>query len=358
MKTYCKRLDIGREFVAEAYVRWRASQAGKKNEWRVSREHGGADALIDEIAAEIHGRCLTFAPIRYEERFEGTGGKLRRIGIECVKQQVVEHVVMLAIEPLWKAKLGAYQTAGVRGRGQVCASRAIRRWCDKMPRGYYVKADIRKCYESTSHEVVRGYYAKHIRSADVLYCVDALLATVDGGCGLNLGGAFSLVTMTLLLADAYHYVEGLGRRRRGKWVPLAVHQLWFMDDILLMGGRKADVRSAARKLEAFLAERYGLHLKPWKVCRIDAEPIDMCGFVNSPRKTGVRGRIFVRAGRAFRRFGRHPCVTLARRAVSYWGFLAHADTWRWAVKTNAHAVRHRASRLISSTERLEHTYAC
>lgn len=85
MKTYCKHMVIDREHVTEAYELWRVSDAGKKNEWRVAVEHGGKDALIDEIVKEVAARGLTFRPIERYPRREPTNGKIRIIGVESVK---------------------------------------------------------------------------------------------------------------------------------------------------------------------------------------------------------------------------------------------------------------------------------
>lgn len=140
MKSYCKGLVIDREHVARAYELWSKAQAGHKNAWRVPKEHGSASALIDEIAEEVAERRLTFRPIhRYEHR-EPTNGKVRTIGVESVKQQVVDYAVILAMQPLLDAKLGYWQVAGVPGKGQSACRRAMRKWVREG--GYHVKLDM------------------------------------------------------------------------------------------------------------------------------------------------------------------------------------------------------------------------
>ena len=119
MKSYCKSLVMSRALVAAAYEKWRHAQAGHKNAWRVDAEHGSADALIDEITREIAGRCLTRRPIHRYERIEPTNGKRRVIGVESVKQQVLDYAVIGAMEPFLSAKLGYWQVAGVPGKGQA-----------------------------------------------------------------------------------------------------------------------------------------------------------------------------------------------------------------------------------------------
>lgn len=323
MRSYCKGLVIDRALIARAYDAWSRARAGHKNAWRVAREHGSASALIDELADEIEGRRLSLRPIRRYTHKEPTNGKVRTIGVESVKQQVLDYAVVLAMEPLITAKVGFWQAAGVRGKGQKACRNAMRKWVNEG--GYHVKLDVRKCYPSISHDVVRRIVRKYVRSPDVLYAVDVILGTYDEG--LEIGSFFSLQMANLVLSFAYHHIESLGKRRRGRWVPLVSHQLWHMDDALLLGRDKRDLKRAVRSVERYLRDGFGLSLKPWKVARTsEVEPLDIGGFVVRERRCTLRASIFRRAKRCFARFGRHRSLRMAYRVVSYWGWLANSDS--------------------------------
>ena len=108
MKTYCRGLTIDRAIVEEAYREWLEAPAGKKNGWRVAREYGGADALIDEVADEIRGRRLSFRPIHRYDHVEHTNGKVRTIGVASIKQQLVDYVVVHCCEEFLSARAGHY----------------------------------------------------------------------------------------------------------------------------------------------------------------------------------------------------------------------------------------------------------
>lgn len=346
MKTYCRGLVVDEATVMRALEEWEGTRAGRKNAWRVPREHGSREALVHEVFEEVRGRRLKFRPIRYGERMEG--GKVRRIGVESVKQQVAGQVLIMCARPLFEARVGRYQCAGVAGRGQTYAARAVRRWLDRGDCRYWSKSDLHKCYQSVRHDVAREWFARHVGSADLRYIVDALLDSY-GACGLNLGGHASLFIATLLLSDAYHFVEGLGRRRRGKWVPDARHQAWHLDDMVLMGSSKTGVARAMRSLECFMHDSLGLEMKPWKVCRAgEGEPVDLGGFVSRPGRTAVRAGTFLRLRRAFRRYSARPGSTrLAARVTSYWGYLRNSDSYLAARRMRAHELVARAGRTAS-----------
>lgn len=350
MRTYLRNYEIGEGDVWRALASWLSGESGRKNGHRIEEEHGGQAQLVSEICREIRGRCLSFRPIRRYRRVEPTNGKVRTIGVESVKQQVCDHLVCGLLAPLYDARLGFYQVASVPGKGQRLCRGALRRWV----RGarYHVKLDVRKCYPSTSCEVVMGLYERYVGSADVLYVISAILATYDG-C-LEIGSYFSLRTMHLVLSFGYHHVESLRKVRRGRSVPLVAHQIWHLDDVLLVGRDKRDLKRAARSLGRYLRDSFGLSIKPWKVARTsDAEPLDLGGWVVRDGRCTLRGGTFVRGRRAFSRFARAPSVRLARRCAAHWGWFRHGDCLRVRRRLGMDRTFAHARSVISRHDRLE-----
>ena len=348
MKTYCKGLVVDEALVTRAYEKWARSDAGRKNAWRIEGEHGSPEALAGEIVREIRHRNLALRPIhRYRYR-EPTNGKVRTIGVESVKQQVCDYVAVEALASLLAAKVGFWQVASVPGKGQGMAARTVRRWVQEG--GYHVHLDVRRCYPSIKTNAVMRVLDKYVRSPDALYLCGALLATYDGG--LEIGSYFSLRMAQLLLSFAYHEVEGMGKCRRGAWRPLVAHQLWYADDVFLFGKDKRDLRMAARKLAGYLHSRFDLAVKPWKVCKTgNVEPVDCVGYTVRPGRTTLRTSLFLRLRRAFSRFRRRPCLRLARRVASYWGWLKHSDSRGFVARNHVKRTMDKAKALLGAYER-------
>lgn len=361
-KTYLRRYEITLNDVLNAYIAWSQGESGKKNQNRVIEEYGSVNALVFEIYTEIKGRTLSFRPIHRYSRREPTNGKVRVIGVESVKQQVCDYLVVTLLEPLYKAKVGFYQVASVSGKGQRLCRGALRRWVRDAR--YHAKLDVKQCYPSTSHRVVMAMYRRLVGSDDVLYVIGCLLATYTGG-GLEIGSYFSLKTMQLVLSYGYHHIEGLHKTRRGRSVPLVTHQIWHMDDVLLVGTDKRNLKMAVRSLERYLWREWGLRLKPWKVAKTSIrEPLDLGGWVvrqyrrRSDRyRATIRSGTFLRAMRAFRRFRRCPSPRHAKRCSSYWGWIRHSDSDTLISKRHLGATFAHARSVTSRADRLEATYA-
>lgn len=347
MKTYCKNLVVDEAFVAQAYDRWRHNEAGRKNAWRVDKQFGSADNLCAEIAREMNAGTLSFAPLKTRPRNED--GKIRDIGVEPVKQQVCGYVVDLAIEEMWDAKVGYWQISRP-GFGQFRASGAVQRWMRACK--HHVHLDVRKCYDNTRCSDVDRILSKHVRCAPVVEAARAIMRSYPEG-HLMIGSYFSLRMAQLVLSYGYHHVEGLGKVRRGKRRALVAHQCWYVDDAWLFGDSKRDLKQAVRSLERYLRSEFGLLLKPWKVCRSGAdEPADIAGVVVRQEKTTVRDKTFLRARRALLRYRRRPRdIHLARRVLSYNGWLKHTDCLRFRMRQKMFVAVARAKRIVSNEDR-------
>ena len=337
MRRYCKKLKLTRDVLRDGYLNWLASESGKKNGWRVAREYGSADALLAEIEREIRNRSLAFRPLRSYDKADGTNGKVRHITVESVKQQVCDHIAVVAMAPLLRARVGRNQYGSTKGKGALAAKRRVERYIGRYR--YFVHADVRHCYESMSTHMVSGILRRYVACPWLLYLCDALLATY-GGC-LILGSFLCLRLAQLVLSFGYHFTEGLGKVRRGRFRSLVGKMLWYADDIYLFGDCRRDLRRAVGMLAAYLGDGFGLRLKPWKICRCDqpctivkgrkrprAEPCDIAGYKVYRDHTVLRRRIYLHAVRAFGKFAKRPAGKIARRACSLWGYLKHTDSRR------------------------------
>lgn len=345
MKSYCKGYSIDEEKVRKAFADWSKHDSGRKNIWRVEAEHGGEAKLERQIAEEIRCRRLAFAPMKSYQIKDGANGKLRTITVESCKQQVCDYLAVHALQPMLDARTGFWQYGSAHVRSNIELAHAVQRW--EHDTSWWVHLDICKCYQSIGTDMLCGMLRRYVRSGDVLYLLDSLLAM--HGSGLTLGSYLSLRLAQWVLSFGYHHVESLHKTRRGASVPLVSHQGWYVDDAWLLGRRKRDVQAAARSLEGFLAG-YGLSLHPWQACRVgDEEPIDVAGYVVRPGRISIRGMAFLRIDRARRRYRAGPSLSTAQGLASRKGQLMHSDSRRYMASHGGDL--RSACRLISRLER-------
>lgn len=227
MKTYCKGLEFTRRSVVEALHRWKKSDSGKENGWRVVDEYGTETAFVDRIWLELSTETLTFEPIRTYLKHDPNSGKLREISVESIKRQVCNYLCVGALELLLAAKVGFWQvSSGVKGKGAALGMRKLRRAVHRF--AYHLHVDIRNCYGSMQTAMVEGLVARYVKNSQVLYLLHSLLSTMNGV--LILGSYLSLRLAAFVISFAYHAVEEAAKERRGKRVRLAGCQVWYADD--------------------------------------------------------------------------------------------------------------------------------
>ena len=389
MKRYCKNIELDAARIkadmqeclsdkwdrmdAYAFLSGYAGVAKGKLHQMILADTSLVEPLLNKVAAqmaqEIKERNVTFPAIHYSVRLDGSSGKLREIGVESIKQQVYDYVAVNALMELFKRKIGKYQCASIPGRGQVYGKKAIEKWIRKTPDKARVaaKGDVYHCYPSVNIDKLMSFLKKQVKNEDLLYLVEVLVRSYKQG--LSIGSYLSQWLCNYFLSFAYHYAEQslckYRKKKNGQMIRtrLITRVLFYMDDILLIGTRKADVKKAMQLLVKFFREELELEVKPnWKLFQIDhtgkdgkhhGDCIDMMGYKIYRDHTEVRRNIFLRGRRAFVKARKQLrqrnkiALYLAHRCVSYHGWFKHSDSTNFKKKYGIEQLMKYAKRRVS-----------
>lgn len=299
------------------------------------------EKIIDNIRKELIQRKVSFPEIWYREKIDGSSGKVRRIGIQNIKQQLYDYIAVEGLKPFLK-RIGEYQFASIKGRGPLKGKQVISRWIQDKSIRYFVKLDVRKCFESIDHGKLMEFLKRHIKNDAILELIQMLINSFEKG--LSIGSYLSQFLCNLYMSIVYHEIkENMYRIRRRKNT-LTVRQnyvkrcLIYMDDILLLGTRKADLKKAVQLTISKTAEM-GLEIKPHhQICHIDKFCIDMMGYKIYRSHTEIRGRVFLRVRRAFKKALRHKKIPLqlAKLCISRYGSIKSTNsrhiTYKWKIR--------------------------
>lgn len=356
MKRLCKDIDITdigliqraayeclqKKFYRDDTARYLAEVSGESPETIKARIRAEGKASVYPIvdrACELIRQSLldetvTLPPIWYREKIDGSSGKIRTIGIQNVKQQIYDYIAVEGLKPLLR-RVGEYQCASIKGRGTLYGKNAIWQWTRNRKMRYFCKMDVRKCFESIDHGRMLDFLGRRIKNPKLMYLLRTLLASFRQG--LDIGSYLSQHLCNLYMSILYHYImEELYKTRRGKRNRLVQHCLIYMDDILILGTDRRNLKMAARQIVQKAAEM-GLEIKPgYQVCDIRQTGIDMMGYKICHDRCIIRGRIFIRARRAFLKARKRMTVKMAKKCVSYYGYLKHTNSGRiiqrWKVR--------------------------
>lgn len=301
--------------------------------------------MIDVVRSELINKDLHFPPIWYKTKIDPSSFKERRIGIQNIKQQIYDYVAVEGLKPIL-CRIGANQCASIKGKGCSYGVRKIRRWLRNKSLKYFAKTDIKKCYESIDREKLMDFLRKKIKNDSLLWLIETLINTFDKG--LSIGSYLSQFLCNLYLSQLYHEISHMHRFRKKrkssekKYISLVKHQLFYMDDILLMATNSKDIHKAVKNLIKYAKDKLGLKIKiNWFVSKIDCKDkihdtqfVDMMGFRIYRWHTTIRRRTFKRIRRTYLKLRKiiatHKSIPIlwARRGISYWGQLINSDSYK------------------------------
>lgn len=314
------------------------------------------DYISYQMYLEIKSRNIQLHPIEYDERYDKSSKKIRKIGISSMKQQCYDYIAVNACKEMFDAKITHYQCASLKNKGQLFGKQAIETWIRTNPKKckWVFKADVKKFYPSVDHDILKKYLDRDIKNKDVKYLLYSLIDTYDEG--LCIGSYLCQYLANYTLSYAYHYVtEMLYTERRGKRLNLVHHALFYMDDILLLGSSKKNVKKASKMLEEYLMNNFKLSLKPtYQLFPLDSRPIDMMGYKIYTYKTTVRRRIFNSANKVFVKY-KNPKNELelkdAYKIVSYYGYFKHSFSSKYIKKVKLNKTLKNAKEVISNASK-------
>lgn len=296
------------------------------------------DKICDILREEIISGNISFPKIWYREKIDRSSGKVRRIGIQNVKQQLYDYIAVEGLNPILK-RIGEYQCASIKGRGTLSGKKSIARWMKNKNNRYFAKLDVQKCFESIDREKLLLFLRRHIKNDRLVNLIRILIGSFERG--LSIGSYLSQYLCNLYMSILYHYImEDLYRVRRGKEgnarIRLVNKCLIYMDDILIIGSRRRDLQKAIR-LIIQKASELGLMIKSnYRIRNIDGNCIDMMGYKIYRTHTEIRGRIFLRIRRVYHKTRSGITPRIAKKCLSYYGYLKHTDSRRierkWEVK--------------------------
>lgn len=311
------------------------------------------DYISEQIYYEIKEHKIDLVPIRYEERYDDVARKTRKIGISSMKQQCLDYITVNACKEMFLAKIGYYQCASLKYKGQLFGKNAIETWIRTNPKKcqWIFKADVQKFYPSVPHSILKKLLDRDIKNNDVKYLLYTLIDSYEEG--LCIGSYLCQYLANYYLSYAYHYVtEMLYTERRGKRLNLVHHALFYMDDIILLGSNKKNVKMAANRLEKYLKDNLGLSLKSsYQLFPLDSRPIDMMGYKIYTYKTTVRRRIYKRANKVYvklKNTKNEITLEYAYKVISYYGYFKHSHSKKYIKKVKLNKTLKTAKEVISN----------
>jgi hypothetical protein len=293
---------------------WRAAR-GKADRRAVRALRRDAPAALASIAEELRAGTYRFGPYT---SFEIRDPKSRTIRAPAFRDRVVHHAMLAVTGPVFERGAIGRSYACRKGRGQHRALDQAARWTRHHEA--FLKLDVRRFYDSISHECLLRALGRRFREARLLDLFAALLDSyrTSPGHGLPIGALTSQYLGNFTLDPLDHWVlERAGHRC----------YLRYMDDMLLFG-ELATLRGLKDGIEEQLL-RLGLRVKDHGILNRCVLGVPWLGFTLYPDRIRSSRRGRQRLRRRLGELDRRAPEDRQARATALFAHARWADDLAW-----------------------------
>lgn len=310
-------------------------KGGKRRKHRRARYYRDH---MDKLRPRLMGYAENFVGAHHVpiEIYDGIRRKKRKIVVPTMPEQIVHHMVMNIMKPIFMRHMHDHSYGSIPDRGPHLAKRRIERWLRKGDKSckYVLKMDIRKFFDSVPHHKLKAMLARVVHDRRFMAVLEAIIDSSPDGVGIPIGFYTSQWF-------ANFYLDGLDRfisERVGDG-----HFVRYVDDIVIFGPNKRSLHKIRKEIDVYLNDELGLVMKDdWQVFLFDyvkasgkrvGRHLDFLGFRFYRDHTTLRRSIMLRATRKASRIGRKvrekgkKTVHDARQMLAYLGWLDCTDTY-------------------------------
>jgi retron-type reverse transcriptase len=217
--------------------------------------------------------------------------KQRLITAPCFRERVLHHAIMNVCEPVFERWLIADTFACRRGKGRLAALHRARDFAGRS--AFFLKLDIRKYFESISHEILAARLERLFKDRRLLLLLRRIIAGFEStpARGLPIGSLTSQHFANFYLGWLDRFVKQ-DLRVSG--------YVRYMDDCAVWAETSRQLRTHLADMTAFLRGELSLELKPEPYVNRTGHGMDFLGCRVFPRHITLNRRSRVRFRRKLR----------------------------------------------------------
>ena len=327
-----------------------------------------AKAYVSKLIPGLRNQTWKPKPPRYIHRWcpnkTKAGGKWRDLYVPAFDDHIIAHMVMKAAMPAFTRGMHPHCCGSVPNRGIKHIVRTVSHWMqdDKECR-YFVKLDIRHFFDNIQADKLMEILRKHIKDKYVLWAFEQIIRSAPVACPV--GYYTSPFFANLYLQDFDWFIEkDLYKIRRGNRIKYVRHYLRYMDDMLLIGTSKSDLRKAVEAVKDYLWKNFRLSVKnSWEIKAIGKHWLcgnqwilrdktfwcDIGGYKFCKDSTIIRDRIYLSSMRLARKmfkteyFSIYHCCSIISRI----GWASHCNNQHYLEKIKCFVNLKTIRRIIS-----------
>ena len=271
---------------------------------------------------------------------DGKQKKERTITKASNYEHILHHAIIGLLETRFINSSYKYSVASIPKRGDLYGKKYLEHWIRRYKgrKLYVLKFDIKKFFDTIDRQILLNKLGRIIKDKKFLAIVEKVIYfdASNTNRGVPIGYYTSQWFANFYLQSFDYYI---------KQDLHAKDYMRYMDDAVVLLQNKRKLRKAFKSMMTYLKLKLCLRVKhSWQIFMLSykptklmledgcsesayyGRPIDFMGYKFYPWKTTIRKSTLRSAMRAARQFEKHHTLKLARRLMTYFGRLEHADT--------------------------------
>ena len=228
---------------------WLKTIRGKRTSSAVLRFCRDLDTNLSQIAAELCDGSYVWGTF---SRFTIFDPKEREISVAPLRDRIAYHAICNVCTPVFERYQIDQSCACRKGKGQTEAIRLAMAYT--RANSWYLKLDVRKYFDSVSHDVLGSLLARLFKDRCLLDLFGSLIDSyhTKPGRGIPIGSLTSQFFANHYLGILDHFIKEKLRCRA---------YVRYMDDFILWDNRKGILQGYWEEIDRFLTGKLQLTLK-------------------------------------------------------------------------------------------------
>ena len=280
------------------------------------------ETYLQELLEEVKSKRYKVSDYVVFQRY--TGGKLREIYKLPMRDRIVQHAIMIYLEPIFRENFILDTYSSIKTRGIHLGLSRVKRALRDSEYKYCLKLDIHKCYPSLDQSILKIKLRKKIKDDDLIWLLDSIIDSCEKG--VPIGNYTSQYFNNYYFSDFDHWI---------KEIKGVKYYFRYCDDMVIIAKTKEELHQLLKDIQAYM-DTLHVQLKPnYQVFSIADRSVDFLGYKS--RRTHVLVRKHTKLS-FISKVVKMDFHNLKDRDInvlgSYWGIFVHADCRHlWKVYT-------------------------
>lgn len=228
-------------------------------------EKYGVDKYLQELLEEVVQDRYVVSEYTVFHRF--TGGKDREIFKLPMKDRIIQHAIMIHIEPIFRESFIIDTYSSIKGRGIHRCLKRVKKAVRHEEYKYCLKLDIHKCYPSLDKEILKQKLRQKFKDKKLMHLLCLIIDSCENG--VPIGNYTSQYFNNFYFNSFDHWIKEVKRIR---------YYFRYCDDIVILGKDKSFLRSLFKDISNYI-DSLNVKLKSnYQIFPINDRSVDFLGY--------------------------------------------------------------------------------